>query len=77
MVSDKLIILFSREEKNDMMTARVTNIRQDYDYTINDIALVNYVDNTIILVNKLGETFTYNSQDVVIAIAMQERRKAK
>lgn len=58
-----------------MMTARVTNIRQDYDYTINDIALVNYVDNTIILVNKLGETFTYNSQDVVIAIAMQERRK--
>lgn len=75
MVSDKLIILFSREEKNDMMTARVTNIRQDYDYTINDIALVNYVDNTIILVNKLGETFTYNSQDVVIAIAMQERKK--
>lgn len=60
-----------------MMTARVTNIRQDYDYTINDIALVNYVDNTIILVNKLGETFTYNSQEVVIAIAMQERRKAK
>ena len=60
-----------------MMTARVTNIRQDYDYTINDIALVNYVDNTIILVNKLGETFTYNSQDVVIGIAMQERRKAK
>lgn len=58
-----------------MMTARVTNIRQDYDYTINDIALVNYVDNTIILVNKLGETFTYNSQDVVIAIAMQERKK--
>lgn len=58
-----------------MMTARVTNIRQDYDYTINDIALVNYVDNTIILVNKLGETFTYNSQEVVIAIAMQERRK--
>lgn len=75
MMSDKLIILFSREEKNDMMTARVTNIRQDYDYTINDIALVNYVDNTIILVNKLGETFTYNSQEVVIAIAMQERRK--
>lgn len=58
-----------------MMTARVTNIRQDYDYTINDIALVNYVDNTIILVNKLGETFTYNSQDVVIGIAMQERKK--
>ena len=60
-----------------MMIARVTNIRQDYDYEIKDIALVNYVDNTIILINKLGETFTYNSQEVVIAIAMQERRKAK
>ena len=60
-----------------MMVARVTNIRQDYDYEIKDIALVNYVDKTIILVNKLGETFTYNSQEVVIAIAMQERRKAK
>ena len=58
-----------------MMIARVTNIRQDYDYEVKDIALVNYVDNTIILVNKLGETFTYNSQEVVIAIAMQERRK--
>ena len=75
MVSDKLIIFLER--RKDMMVARVTNIRQDYDYEIKDIALVNYVDKTIILVNKLGETFTYNSQEVVIAIAMQERRKAK
>ena len=60
-----------------MMIARVTNIRQDYDFEVKDIALINYIDNTIILVNKMGETFTYNSQDVVIGIAMQERRKAK
>ena len=58
-----------------MMIARVTNIRQDYNYELEDIVLVNYVDNTIILVNKLGQTFTYNSKENVIAIAMQERRK--
>lgn len=54
-----------------MMIAKITNVKQDYDYEVKDIVCINYVDTNIILVTRRGQTLTYGSNEVVISILME------
>lgn len=56
-----------------MMIAKITNVKQDYDYEVKDIVCINYVDTNIILVTRRGQTLTYGSNEVVISILMGEK----
>ena len=54
------------------MKATVTNKTNDYKYTIEKVTVVNYVENTLIIVavkdNEVA-TYTFQASDVIVAIA--------
>lgn len=54
-----------------MMIANVTNLTNDYSYSVKNIVCVNYVDTKIILLTKDGQTMTYESRENVITILTQ------
>ena len=58
-----------------MMIAKITNVKQDYDYEVKDIVCINYVDTNIILVTRRGQTLTYGSNEVVISILMDGKNE--
>lgn len=58
-----------------MMIAKITNVKQDYDYEVKDVVCINYVDTNIILVTRRGQTFTYGSNEVVISILMERKNE--
>lgn len=58
-----------------MMIAKITNVKQDYDYEVKDIVCINYVDTNIILMERHGHTFTYGSDEVVISILMEGKNE--
>ena len=54
------------------MKATVTNKNNDYKYTIENVTVVNYVENTLIIVavkNNEVATYTYKASEVIVAIA--------
>lgn len=54
------------------MKATVTNKNNTFKYTIENITVVNYVENTLIIVaveNNEVKTYTYTASDVIVAIA--------
>lgn len=58
-----------------MMIAKITNVKQDYDYEVKDIVCINYVDRNIILVTRRGQALTYGSNEVVISILMEGKNE--
>lgn len=54
------------------MKAIVTNKNNSYKYIIENITVVNYVENTLIIVsveNNEVKTYTYSANEVIVAIA--------
>lgn len=54
------------------MRAVVTNKKGDYNYTIENVVAVNYVENHLIIValeDNKANTFTYFAKEVIVAIA--------
>lgn len=56
------------------MIAKITNVKQDYEYEVKDIVCINYVDTNIILVTRHGQTFTYGSNEIVMSILMEGQK---